>query len=183
MISTASSGCSPDADSADSITASCAVVDRRRDVGGLGRGGHRRGDHRLQHLGGDDHRLAGAAAGAQDAPLDGGHLLGAHLDPQVAARHHDAVGLPDDGVELRDRHRLLELGHDPGAVADQRARFVDILRPLHERQGDPVGAELEAVFEVAAVLGVSGDSGMIASGMLTPLRSESLPPTMTRAIA
>ena len=30
---------------------------------------------------------------------------------------------------------------------------------------------------------VSEDSGMIASGMLTPLRSESLPPTLTRVIA
>ena len=39
------------------------------------------------------------------------------------------------------------------AVADQRAGLVDVFGPLHERQRDPVGAELEAVLEVAAVLG------------------------------
>ncbi len=78
-----------------------AVVDRGGDVGGLGARRHRRRDHRLQHLRGDDHRLARAAAGAEDPPLHRRHLLGPHLDAEIAARDHDPVGLVDDRVEPR----------------------------------------------------------------------------------
>ena len=39
----------------------------RCDVGGLGAAGHLAIDHRLQHLGGHDHRFAGAAAAAAGA--------------------------------------------------------------------------------------------------------------------
>ena len=67
-----------------------AVVDRGRHVRGLGPGRRRGMDHGFQHLGRDDHRLAGQAAGADDPLLGAGHVLGRHLHAEIAARHHDA---------------------------------------------------------------------------------------------
>ena len=53
--------------------------------------------------------------------------------PEIAARHHDGVGLVDDLVQALDRRWLLELGHDPRASPGQRTRLVQILGTLHER--------------------------------------------------
>ena len=93
-----------------------AVVDRGGHVRGFGARGHRRADHRFEHLRGDDHRLAQPAAGAHDALLDRRHLLGRHLHAEVAARDHHRVGLGEDRIQALDRRRLLELGDDAGAV-------------------------------------------------------------------
>ncbi len=40
-----------------------ALIDRGGDVGGFGADEHRHGDHRFEHLRGDDHGLSGQAAG------------------------------------------------------------------------------------------------------------------------
>ena len=98
-----------------------ALEDGGGDVGDLGAGRHRRGDHRFQHLGRDDHRLAGAAGGAGDLLLDAGHALERHLDAEVAARDHQRVGLFDDRGEALDRLRLLDLGEHAGAAAGDLA--------------------------------------------------------------
>ena len=87
-----------------------AVIDRRRDVGGLRTRGHGRTDHRFQHLRGDDHRLPQPPAGAHDAALDRRHLFRRQLHAQVAARDHDGIRFFDDLVEMLDRRGLLELG-------------------------------------------------------------------------
>ncbi len=50
------------------------------------------------------------------------------------------------------RLRLLQLGHDPGAAGGDRLRLRHILRPLHEREADVVGAVVEREGEVVAVL-------------------------------
>jgi len=68
-----------------------AVIDGCRDVRGFGARRRRCVDHRIQHLRRDDHRLAVAAAGADDALLQRRHVLGRHLDAEIAARDHDRV--------------------------------------------------------------------------------------------
>mmetsp|Transcript_21396 Transcript_21396/g.82952 ORF Transcript_21396/g.82952 Transcript_21396/m.82952 type:complete len:753 (-) Transcript_21396:250-2508(-) len=129
-----------------------AVVDGRGHVGGLGTRGHRARHHRLEHLRGHDHRPPEPAAGAHDALLNAGHALGRQLDAQVAARHHHGIGALCDGLELFDRRRFLELGHDGRAAADQRPRLGHVFGPLHERQRDPVRTEVERQGQVAPVL-------------------------------
>ena len=160
-----------------------AVVDGGGHVGGLGARGHGALDHGFQHLRGDDHRLAGAAAAAHGALLDRGHLFGRQFHAQVAARHHQRVGLGDDLVQPLDRRGLLQLGDDAGAVADPFAGLDDVLGPLHEGQRDPVGAQRQRRVQVAQVLGVSAEIGSTTPGTLTPLRSDSRPPTSTRVSA
>ena len=57
-----------------------AVEDRVGDVGRLGAGGPRRVDHRLEHLGGGDHRLAVQVGLADDLLLHQRHFLERQLD-------------------------------------------------------------------------------------------------------
>ncbi|MNE06255.1 hypothetical protein D3C80_988390 [compost metagenome] len=49
--------------------------------------------------------------------------------------------------------RLLDLRHEEGAILDQLTGFDDVFRALHEGQGHPVHAQLQAEVEVAAILG------------------------------
>ncbi len=98
-------------------------------------------NHRLEHLRGDDGRTAEHAAGGEDAFLQGRHGLGRHLDAQVAARHHDAVALLDDLVEVVDGGRLLELGHHRGTAGHQLLQLGDVVGVLYEGQRHPVDAE------------------------------------------
>ena len=97
-----------------------AVVDRGRDVADLGARRRRRGDHRFEHLGRDHHRLAELARAGDDLVLQRRHLLGRKLDAEVAARDHHRVGQRDDVVQAIDRRRLLDLGEQRRALADQR---------------------------------------------------------------
>ena len=136
-----------------------AFEDGGRDVRDLGAGRHRRGDHRFQHLRGDDHRLAGAAGGAGDLLLDAGHLLERHLDAEVAAGDHQRVGELDDRGEALDRLRLLDLGQDAGAAAGDLPDLGEILGALDEGERDPVDAGVERRLEVGAVLGGEGAEG------------------------
>ena len=110
-------------------------------------------DHRFEHLGGDDGRPPDDAAGRQDALLQGRHGLGRHLHAEVAARHHDAVALLDDLVEMVDGGGLLELGHHCGAACHQLLQLGDVVGVLHEAQRHPVDAERQPVGQVPVVLG------------------------------
>ena len=59
-------------------------------------------------------------------------------------------------------------------------RLGDVLRALDERQRHPVDAGVERGVEIGAVLRRQrARTGSAVSGRLTPLRSESLPPTST----
>jgi len=100
----------------------------------------------------DHHRLAQRPRRADDAFLGQRHFLGRQLHAEVAARHHHRVGQAQDGVEVVQRLRLLQLGHDPGAATGDVARLLDILRALHERQADVVGAVLQRERQILAVL-------------------------------
>ncbi len=125
--------------------------------------GQGREDHRFEHLGGDHHRLAGVARGPGDLLLQARDLLHRHLDAEIAARHHDGVGEIDDLLEVIERRRLLDLGHDRRAAAGKLARFGDVLRPLHERERDPGDAERHGEVHVGAVLlghGAEGQHGI-----------------------
>ena len=62
---------------------------------------------------------------------------------EVAASNHHAIGQRDDVGQAIDRCRLFDLGHQRGAIADERACFGDVLRALDERQCDPIGPLLK----------------------------------------
>src|SRR5580765_7674120 len=81
-------------------------------VTGLGARGARVFDHRLEHLGGGDDGLAPGGGATNDVLLNDGNFLGGHLDPEVAAGHHDSVGYFENFFEMIDRLWLLELGDD-----------------------------------------------------------------------
>jgi len=80
------------------------------------------------------------------------YALDRHLHAQVAARHHQPVGLSDDGIEVGYGCRLLDLGHDGGGLPDKLAGELDVLAALHERQGHPIDAEAQCVVEIGLVL-------------------------------
>src|ERR1019366_2365245 len=89
-------------------------------VGDIADFGARRGallDHALEHLRGDDDRLTGALAAADEVLLDDGNQRHVHLDPQIAARDHEAVAGVDDFVDVIDSLGFLNLG-DEMDVAD-----------------------------------------------------------------
>ena len=89
-----------------------AVEHRVGHVRGLCPGRTRMLDHRLQHLGRDDHRTGMPPTGLDDPLLHDGHLVQGDLHSQVAARDHHPVGLEDDLVEVVERPAPFELGDD-----------------------------------------------------------------------
>ena len=127
------------------------LVDGGGDVRRFGAGGRRRPDHGVEPLGGDDHRLAGLAAVVDDLALQHGHVLRLHLHAEVAARHHDGVGLGYDILQLLDGRRLFQLGHQTGAALGELAGLDQVFRPLDERQRHPVDPEIEGEFQVLPV--------------------------------
>ena len=149
-----------------------AVEHRVGDVGGLGAGGAGLLHHRFEHLGGDDHRPAEAAAGGDDPLLQHRHPVDRHLDAEVAARHHHRVGGGDDLVEVVHRPAALELGDErdrrrrsgrPAGLADRPAQrrevggAADVARrqvvdPLGDGEGD-VGAVLVGDREAEVAVG------------------------------
>ncbi len=64
-----------------------------------------------------------------------------HFDAEIAAGHHEGVAGRDDGVEIVDGRRLLDLGQHGGAPVDDALGLHDVFGLLHERQRDPVGAD------------------------------------------
>ena len=152
MVATASTGYWPGRALGGQHHRIRAVVDGGRHVRDLGAGRDRRGDHRFEHLGRDDHGLAEPAGGADDALLDARHLLQRHLDAEIAAGHHHGVGDLHDLVEARDRLGLLELRHDERAAPRHLPDLGDVLGPLHEGERDPVDPGIEGGLEVRAVL-------------------------------
>ena len=129
-----------------------AVIDRGRHVGHFGAGRRRRADHRFQHLGRHHHWLAHSAGGLDDPFLKRRHVLGRKLDAEIAASDHHRVGQLQYTFETVDRRRLLDLGEQGGAAADQPPRFGHVLGALDEGQGDPVHILLERECEVLTVL-------------------------------
>src|SRR5690606_8154046 len=139
-----------------------ALEDGVGDVGGLGAGGARRGDHRFEHLGGDDDGPGLLAAQFDGALLDHRHLFEGQFDAEVAAGDHDAVEGGDDLGEAFHRLRLLDLADEGDADA---LLFHDLVADVgvgggaDEGQGDEVDAEAQGPAEVLLVLlGEGGDA-------------------------
>ena len=83
--------------------------------------------------------MAGTQPGAVVALLDERHLLRRQLDPEIASRHHYAIG--KDGVQVLDGLRLFQLGYERNVIPSVRDGLPgahDILRRPHERQGDHI---------------------------------------------
>jgi len=55
---------------------------------------------------------ADAQTRLDDAALDDGQFFVGDFRCQIAARHHDAVGFVDDGIQILDRLLVLDLGDD-----------------------------------------------------------------------
>ena len=98
-----------------------AVEDRVGDVGDLGARRARGGDHRVEHLRRGDRRARERAGQREQALLDHRHLLDRHLDAEVAAGDHHAVGRADDLLRALDGLGLLDL-RDQRQCACARAR-------------------------------------------------------------
>ena len=152
IVSTASTGYSPAAEFGRKHDRVGALEDGGRDVRHLRARRHRRGDHALQHLRRHHRRLAEPARGARNPLLHAGHRLERHLHAEIAARDHDGVGELHDLVELLQRLRLLDLGHDAGAALHDLARFGDVVRTLDEGERHPVDFGGEHCVEIAPVL-------------------------------
>ena len=153
------------------------------DVGGLGARGRGVADHRLEHLGRDDHRL-GVAAGLLDDPLlQERHVLERALHAEVAARDHEAVEGLDDLVEVVDRLRLLDLGdhrEQDALLAHDLAYVLDVLGRADERERDEVDAQVQRPAQVLDVLLRHRRHADTATpGRLMPLLSLIRPPTTT----
>jgi len=145
------------------------VEDGVGDVAGLGTGGDRVLDHRLEHLRRDDDGLRHAAAELDGALLDDRHGLERKLDAEVATGDHDAVEGVDDLLESVDGLRLLDLGDDGDLAA---LLLHDLVHPGHiggvayERERDDVGPGAQTPAEVGLVLvgqrgDIHGDAGQV----------------------
>mmetsp|Transcript_25064 Transcript_25064/g.77314 ORF Transcript_25064/g.77314 Transcript_25064/m.77314 type:complete len:469 (-) Transcript_25064:242-1648(-) len=96
--------------------------------------------HGGQHLGGRDHVLAGGLGLLDHHLLRHPDLLHRDLHAQVAASHHDAVGLREDLVEVPQALDALDLGNDlDGQAAAVLPALPHVLRALHEAQRNVVG--------------------------------------------
>ena len=84
-----------------------SVPDRVGHVGRLSTRGPIRGDHRLEHLGGGDHRNAGAVGAVDHVLLHGRQVAQLQLHPEVAAGDHHRVGDLEDRAEIPDCLQLL----------------------------------------------------------------------------
>ena len=144
-----------------------AVVDGVGHVGHLGARRARVADHRVEHLGRGDDGLIGLVALLDDLLLDGGAHLGRHLDAQVAAGDHDAVGLLQDVIEVVDGHGAFDLREDVDVLAAvliaQLADLAHAGRVADEGRRDEIDALFQAEQDVLAVL--LGDGGQRQLGV------------------
>ena len=154
-----------------------AVIDRGRDVRGLGAGGCGRADHALQHLRRHHHRLAEVAALADDPLLQARHQLRRQLDAEVAARDHHRIGQLDDPVQPLDRGRLLDLGQDRGpARRPACARSAMSSGRCTNDSATQSKPSSMPKLRSARSFSVMAEIGSTALGTLTPLRSDRPPP-------
>ena len=112
-------------------------------------------DHGFEHLRcGDDH-LTRAVAGADKALLEPGEALKLDLYAHVAARHHDAVRVREDLLEVIDPLVVFDLGDDadvmPAVVVEEAAHGDDILLAPHEGRRHEIDVVLDAEAQIRLV--------------------------------
>ena len=116
-----------------------AVENSVGDVGSFGARGPRILLHRIEHLRGGDDGNERVARPHDDLLLHDGNFFRAHLDAEIAARDHHAVGDGKNFVEIVDRFGLFEFGDD-GNIFRRAARW-----PLcRERTSRAVRTKLSA---------------------------------------
>ena len=128
-----------------------AVEDGIGHIRGLGAGGTRRGNHRFQHLGGGDHRLAVPVRRADQPLLGQGNLLEGQLDPEVAPGHHDRIGGLQDLLDVRQGGVLLDLGDELDRLGHQATEFAQVVSPAHKGERDVVNAQRDGTQHLFAV--------------------------------
>ena len=160
-----------------------AVEHGVRDVGGLGPGRPGVLDHRLEHLGGHDHRLGAAAGLVDDQLLVDRHVLERALHAEVAARDHDPVEGLDDAVDRLERLRLLDLGDDRDRAGPprpspcgRRRRRTALRTKLSAMKSTPIRS---AQRRSSTSFSDSAGTETATPGRLMPLLSLTLPPTIT----
>ncbi len=132
-----------------------ALAHRGGDVGDLGAGRHRRADHRLQQLRGDDDRPAFGQAEVDDPRLHQRQRVVVDLDPQIAARHHHRVGGLDDALQVAQAALVFDLGDDAGLRAEpieQLPEHGDVLALANEGERHEVDAGGHPGADVVLVL-------------------------------
>src|SRR5450830_403854 len=98
-------------------------------VGDFGAGRHRVEDHRLHHLGRNDHRLVVAACMQNDILLDAHQLGVADFHTEVTTGNHHRVAGHDQAVEgfvVGHGFGTFDLRHQPGSTAGLVAQFTGV---------------------------------------------------------
>jgi hypothetical protein len=112
-------------------------------------------DHGFHHLRrGDDHAVLMAAL-LHDLTLQTGELREAHLDAQIAARHHHRIARSHHLREVLDRLRALDLGDQQAVAAggaQQAARLVHVRGVAREGYGQVVDLERGGELDVLPIL-------------------------------
>ena len=176
-------GYSPTLVSPESMTASAPSSTALATSLASARVGRGRGDHRLEHLGGDDDGLGVAAGLVDDQLLEDRDVLERALDAQVAARDHDRRRRRRTISSMFvDRLRLLDLGDDRDddvLLVHDRAHVVGVGRAADEAEGDEVDAEVAAPSAGPRCPSRTAPGTETATpGRLMPLWLETLPPTI-----
>ena len=131
-----------------------AIKDGVGYIAHLGPGGPGAAHHRIEHLGGCDHRDAETVGLANQLLLQQGNFFGGHLNSQVAPSHHHPVAEGQDVVDLIDGLKLFDLGHHGGFVAmaaDQFADLAHVRGVAHKAEGHPINPLLQPKGQINAV--------------------------------
>ena len=99
--------------------------------------------HRIEHLGGDNHRLHFIAAHPNDPLLSDRCFCDVDLHAQVAPRHHHAIGRLDDRLQIIQRLPFLDFRYHQALrleAAHQAPQRVDVRCRPHEAEADEVDA-------------------------------------------
>ena len=128
------------------------IINRGRNVGHLGAGGRRRYDHRFEHLRRNNDGLAHPPRGRHNLLLQWRHLFGQHLNTQITARDHHAVGEFQNFFQPSDRRWLFNLRQQRSLITDQLLALGNILWPLDKGHRDPIHALLQRKGKVGTVL-------------------------------
>ena len=113
-----------------------SVVDGVRHIGHLCACGVGMVDHRVEHVGRDDHGAECAVAGLHDLLLQVRHRCRIDLHAQIATSNHDGIRSFDDLVDVLDRLSVLDLRHDidvrAAVFVEEGADRAHVFRAAHE---------------------------------------------------
>ncbi len=136
-------------------------------------------NHRLQHLGGGNHRLAGLHSSADNAFLHRRHAFRRKLDAQIPARYHHYISRSDNRVEIFDRLRFFKLGYRSDRHIGPLQKLLqldDIRRLAHKGQRDKVHLVRNAKLQILAVLLRHRGHAQIRAGQINTRPFAQAPP-------